>query len=233
MNRINLNSILHFIILILINFIFIITNHNFVIVMVIILYFIYLFLFGVDYKIVFRNIYSSIGISLLVACGYYFIFQNIYTTIFFFIKNLFFYITLFFFFQYYTTMELFYTFEIIFFPLDFLGINSRIIAWKFVSFIRNIKIFYLNINKLWKDVISNEIVYPNKTIYDKIEPVRQQYEIAKRLSIIQIQSLNEIMCLRLFKSDAGRTNYRYKSPSKSEVFFVIVVCLILISEVIL
>lgn len=106
-------------------------------------------------------------------------------------------------------------------------------AWYITKTIRNISIYYRNLQEQSKKHDTSNKTIEKNLIYDKMEHVRIYLKMAKRLSNVQIKKLDEMMYLRLFRVERSRTNYKVKSAKKHEIIFVIVMFGILISEVIL
>lgn len=117
-------------------------------------------------------------------------------------------------------------------PFTFIGIPVSQIVWNIECFFHNCSLFYQNLQLYDRNNLLVKQHFQKKVIYDKIETIKEKFQIVRKITQYEIQNMEEIMITKLFDCNISRTNYWIQRWQKKDKIFVILFLLLLASEVV-
>lgn len=175
-----------------------------------------------------KLIYFNFGISVFIA----FIFLDIHFGIITWIKLTLITTNILYYFQNKDWTELFYAFDCILWPLDYMGMSSSKVAWKITWFVQNIMIYFHIFRQYVKKENAYRINFSYKHICGKIESTKEIFKIAAYHAKHKMERLDDMIQLRLFRLEHNRSNYYMGAWQPLDFVFLSVFIFLLASEVI-
>lgn len=129
--------------------------------------------------------------------------------------------------------ELFYALDCLFCSLDYIGINGSKVAWDVTRYFHKLKIYIDTCGQYMIIDITWPINFSWSGICDKIDKTKEIFEMALCNMNNEIKQLDDMMRLRLFRSENSRSNYHVTQWQPLDFVFLVILIFLLASEVIL